>query len=268
VVFKVVDDGQMASVEEVCFPAYWHAETEPRVALNLEEVDQAHQIGQIVDGKWKVTRDPSGKPCLEIPREDSGLDRIILLGRHDWTTGYTVSARLAVTAWTRTPYNVGLVFKWNEHLQGDGTCLPTQWSTGLGYFSSYDPELRIRFGVNVHIDASGRKLGDYVLRDGHLSKWRHVVRRLLESQLAKLIPSRIMPFAFPFTELVPLREYMFKMRVNPRKYALTVWPSSATEPQPQLEVLDPVERLSQGSVGIIAYNCGVRVYSFNVDPDQ
>jgi len=267
VVFKFVDGKQTVSLDEVCFAVDRHTGAEPRFALNLEKVDHAHQVGQVVDGNWKVTCDPSGKPCLEIPREESGLDRIILFGRHDWTTGYTVSAKLAVTAWTRTPYNVGLVFKWNEHLQGDGTYLPKQWSTGLGYFSSYDLGLRIRFGVDVHIDDLGNKVGDYVLRDGHLSALRYWGKRFLESRWTRPIPRRLLPFDFPFTEIASERTYTFKMHVHPTRYALTVWQSSKKEPRPLLEVAHPLEHLPRGSVGIIAYNCAVRVYSFNVDPD-
>jgi len=267
VVFKVVDKGQTASVDEVCFTVDRHTGAEPRFALNLEKVDQAHQVGQVVDGKWRVARNSSGVPCLEIDKEDSGLDRIILFGRYDWTTGYTITAKLEVTAWTATPHNVGLVFKWNEHLQGDGTCLPTQWSTGLGYFSSYDLGLRVRFGVDVHIDVLGHKVGDYVLRDGHLSKWRYWVRRFLQSRWARAIPSRLLPCELPFTEMAPRQTYTFKMRVHPKKYALTVWRSSKKEPRPLLEVAHPLEHLPRGSVGIIAYHCAVRVHSFNVEPD-
>ena len=71
---------------------------------------------------------------------------------------------------------------------------------------------------------------------------------------------------FPFTEIIPKVIYSFKMRIHPKIYELTVSKNSKKQQHPPLQVLEPVDRLPQGSVGIIAYNSAVRVYEYNVIP--
>jgi hypothetical protein len=68
------------------------------------------------------------------------------------------------------------------------------------------------------------------------------------------------------TELRLHQDYCFRVRVHPRQYALAVWQADTPEPAPQLLVNDPVERLSTGAVGILAYQVGVRVSEFEVEP--
>ena len=70
----------------------------------------------------------------------------------------------------------------------------------------------------------------------------------------------------PFSQIIPGKNYFFNMVVRPEKYQLTVWEEGKKEPSPQLVAERPVEILPNGSVGIIAYNCGVRIYSFDVSP--
>ena len=240
----------------------------PYYRLDLSATNHPHEVGQIVDGKWQRRRDERSEPCLEILKQDSGHDRIILFGRHDWTSGYEITARLCVTAWTHVTHNVGLLFKWNPHLQGDGTCLPIQWTTGLGYYYSLSKGLRIRFGRNVHFDSNGNKRGDHILKEKPLSPYYYVKGNMIKlcRWFLKLVKVNS-PFTYdPFSQIIPGRKYLFRMLVHPEKYALTVWEEGKNEPSPQLEVKKPVEILPSGSVGIIAYNCGVRVYDFEVSP--
>jgi len=259
--FRIVDHNSREKRFRLSFPCAWYEEKEPKFELCLDGVEHPQRIGQVVDGKWRVGCDERGERCLEIRREDAGLDRIILFGRYDWTTGYEVLTRLSVMAWTAVTHNVGLVFKWNPHAQGDGTHLPTQWSTGLGYYYSRSPGLRIRFGVNVHHDVNGNKIGDYIMKESPLSFWRWRA-----GQLGHALLNSILRLKYPFSQIVPGRQYYFRLRVHPERYALSVWQVDAREPQPQVEVQAPVERLPHGAVGIIPYNCGVRVYEFNVQP--
>lgn len=49
--------------------------------LDLTGVRYVAEVGQVVDGHWRIGQDSEGKPCLEIIPADAGLDRIILFGR-------------------------------------------------------------------------------------------------------------------------------------------------------------------------------------------
>ncbi len=254
---RVLDRNSGWSEHEIAFHLLHGSLTEPNFKLDLDGITHPQQVGQIVDGKWRVSRDEADIPCLEIKAEDAGLDRIILFGQHTWGSSYEITARLSVTTWTGIPHNIGLVFKWNPHRRGDGASLPTEWSTGLGYYYSQCPGLRIRFGVNVCRDASGNKIGDYILKEAPLSFWRSYTSRII---------NRFLPLKNPLSQISPGAFYRFRMRVDPAEYALTVWVDGQPEPAPQLSVPNPVERLPQGSVGIIAHRCGVRIYEYKVSP--
>ncbi|MAE69207.1 MAG: hypothetical protein CME06_01930 [Gemmatimonadetes bacterium] len=227
-----------------------------RFELDIEGVRNAEEIAQIVDGRWQIGRGASGAPCLEIAESDTGYDRIVLFGRQDWTTGYTISARISVHRITG-PHNVGLLYKWNCHELGEGTTIPTTWNTGLGYYCSYGPGLRIRVGEQVHIDESGRKVGDRLLGQTPLSlirRWR--------SQL--LYRAGLIPFV---SELALGRHYRFRLNVGSEQHMLTVWPAARKRPRPQIVVPAADGSLERGSVGIIAHRCAVRVHEYRVERD-
>ncbi len=252
---RVVNRQSGETTEEVFFNTKTMKATSPEFRLDLNGHRFPEQVGQVIDGKWRLAHDENLEPYLEIKKEDTGLDRIILFGHRKWTTGYEILARLMVTSWTGYPHNVGVVFKWNPHLQGDGLILPTQWSTGLAYYYSHCAGLRLRFGVDVHVDENGIKHGDYILKEGTLSRYRRWVGRNL---------NRILRMETAYSQIAPLQPYWFRVLVHPQKYALTVWKVGKKEPKPQLSVANPVERLKSGSVGIIAHRCAVRLYEFNV----
>lgn len=244
--------------EEIPFRTLPFEQPEPRFRLDLDGITAAEQVGQIVDGPWRVSEDSSGRRCLEVAPEDAGYDRIILFGRQDWTTGYEIRARLAVTRIIGR-HNVGILFKWNPHEQGDGARLPKTWSTGLGYYCSYGarPGIRIRYGVRVRRDEAGRKTGSFVLAERPLNgRLSMMLTRM--GQVTRLAPAA--------SDLALNREYAFTMRVHPKRYALTVWPAERPEPAPQLVADDPVDRLPQGAVGILAFRVGLRLYEYQVSP--
>jgi hypothetical protein len=255
---RIVREGGAEHEEQIRFRHRRFEQGAPRFRLDLDGIDAAEQVGQVVEGPWRVRADALGSRSLEVVPAEAGYDRIILFGREDWTTGYEVTTRLTVTRITGH-HNIGVIFKWNPHGQGDGATLPTTWSTGLGYYCSYGRQsgLRLRFGVQVHIDEAGRKQGEHLLAHGPLTSRRrvmvnHVMDRMRLTRKA--------------TELRLHREYRFRVRVDPRQYALTVWQAGTPEPAPQLLVPDPVERLAAGAVGILAYNVGVQVHEFEVEP--
>ncbi len=240
----------------ISFPTCLIQQGPPALKLNFAEIEAPEQAGQVVDGKWRLREDEHGRRCLEICTEDAGYDRIILFGRHDWTNHYEISARLRVTEWTHKVHNVGLLFKWNTHLVGDGRHLPTQWSTGLGYYDSRSLGLRLRIGVDVRYDAQGNKLGDNVLCEKPLFSWHWRLSRLLRRYL-------------PERENLPIKpgvHYCFHLRVRPDLYELTVWEAGKKRPRPQCTASHPADLLPQGSVGVIAYHCGVRIYEYQVQP--
>jgi len=236
----------------------------PRVFLDLDGVSYPEEVGQVVDGRWRVGTAPDGRRCLEIAPGDNGLDRVILFGKDSWTSGYTVRATLRVTRWIRKPCSVGVLFHWNPHLQGDGTSLPSSWSTGLGYFYSNCRGLRVRVGVDVHTDAAGIKHGDNVLAEAPLSRgWAAIDR--WTSALARYSGRRLRPRA-RFVQLRPGVDYVFELAVEPSRYALTVRRAGAHRPPAQVVVPDPPLLLEGGAVGLIAHRCGVQVFNFEVKP--
>lgn len=256
-VFRVYRNGSGVSEHTVRFPAHVTASDEPRFRLELSGVEQPQSVGQVIDGKWRVSRDELGRKCLEIREEDTGLDRIILFGRAEWSTGYEISMKFMVTAWTNPVHNFGAVFKWNPHLEGDGTQLPTQWSTGLAYYYSHSPGLRLRFGVDVYVDGNGVKHGDFVMKERPYSVFRYLLMSL----------NRVVRFTRrPLSQLVPGVMYRLRVRIHPERYTLTLWKDGRREPRPRLEVTHPLERLPSGSVGVIALRCAVRVYEYEVTP--
>ena len=258
-ILRIIDHENNIKEYIIDFPCFVNDSTVPDFRLDFEGVSHPQEVGQVVDGKWQLSRDELGKRCLEIKKEDAGYDRIIVFGHHDWTSAYEITARMCVTGWSHPYHNVGLVFKWNHHLQGDGTYLPAHWSTGLGYYYSHSPGLRIRFGTDVHIDNRGKKVGDYLLGE---SPYSHL-RRWVGEKRKKFLPKKDI-----FSQLVPGKLYCFRMLVHPAKYALTVWEQNKREPIPQIIVSEPIERLPMGATGIIAYHCGVRVYEFNVSQED
>lgn len=263
--FRIVRTGGRQIREELPFRVQPFGMDAPDFRLDLSSASNPEEVGQVVEGPWEVSQDEDGRRCLEVTRKGAGYDRVILFGRRDWTTGYEVLARFSATALTGM-HNVGIVFKWNPHLQGDGTWLPSQWSTGLGYYCSYgEPGLRIRFGVDVHRTAEDEKVGDHLLGHAHVDRARY--RRTW-------ITSRLMRSASP-SELVLGTDYLCRLRVHPRQYALTFWEAPGSrgrdeegvaEPDPQVVVDHPVDLLPQGSVGFIAHQAGVRLYEYQVRP--
>lgn len=255
--FSIKRAGGSAYGQELRFRSAPFERAEPSFRLELDGARGAEQVGQVVEGPWRVGEDEQGRRCLEIEPEDAGYDRIILFGREDWTTGYEMRARLTITDIVGH-HNIGLIFKWNPHERGDGTWLPRKWSSGLGYYCSYGahPGIRIRFGVRSHYEA-GRIRGEYLLAHRPLTTPRRVLFNRIKDRTG---------LARWTTELRQRRDYCFRMLVHPRRLALTVWLAEQAEPLPQLVVDDPIDPLGQGAVGILAYHVGVRLYEFEVRP--
>jgi|GEM_PF-1779520 len=248
---------------EVVFPIRFWPEGPPKFHLNLEGCDFPEMVGQVVDGKWQISPDESGIPCLQIKEADAGYDRIILFGRCNWSTGYEIFSKLSLAAWCgKTDHGLGIGFKWNPHLQGDGTCLPSQWNTGIGlyYFPrslTIKPGLRISIGVDVHVDSQGRYTGEYILKQGMLSFWRWALGNLQRHLFCR---------PYPIAQIATCRSYCFRLRILPEAYRFTIWPSESPEPAPQVVAHQPIDRHPEGAVGIIAHHCAVQVHEFEVVP--
>lgn len=263
--FRIVRTDGRTIIEELPFRVRPFTASCPEFRLDLSSASSPEEVGQTVEGPWQVSSDEHGRRCLEVAPEGAGYDRVILFGRHDWTTGYELSARFSVTALTGM-HNIGLVFKWNPHKQGDGTWLPSQWSTGLGYYCSYgEPGLRIRFGVDVHRTPDDEKVGDHLLGHAHLDRARYLRTWIMNRLGRSTAPS----------ELVLGTDYMCRLRVEPQQYSLSLWQSPGShgshehaeaEPAPQVVVDQPDDLLPRGSVGFIAHQAGIRLYEYEARP--
>jgi len=223
--------------------------------LILEGKYYPEEVGQVVDGHWHISTLPNGKSCLELQTEHAGMDRIILLTDNGLETGYRISTVLNITAWTGNPHNVGIIFKWNPHLQGDGTELPMQWTTSLGYYCCAGRGLTIRTGIDVHVNEQGEKIGSHILGESSLSSWRYWVSCVLRK-------ARI--WTRPLPQIVKGRDYGFELLVGHDIHSLTVWEIGQKKPQPQVSIRNPPNLLLSGAAGIIAHRCALRVYDFEV----
>lgn len=251
---------------EIPFLADHKVPIEPRFRLVFDGVQAAEQVGQVVDGHWRIAYDESGEPCLELPEEESGYDRIILFGARHWSTGYEIKARLSLNSIVGATHHAGLLFKWNSHKQGDGTELPTQWSTGLAYYVSNYRGLVLRYGVDVHFNSRGEKVGSYLLAQRALSRWRHQLWQLLYATTLGKRVRNWLPLRQPISQMILGKPYFFRLRLHPDEYRLTVWPVGKREPAPQLVVPHPVQHLATGAPGVIAYQSAIRIYDYEVTP--
>ncbi|MBN2306162.1 MAG: hypothetical protein JXQ72_16890, partial [Anaerolineae bacterium] len=193
-------------------------------------------------------------------------DKIVLFGRSEWTTGYTITARIGIVAWSKPRHIAGLLFKWNPHDQGDGTHLPATWSTGLGVYHS-DHGLRLQYGVNVTVNEQGQEVGVTTLAERHYSRWRYwawVAKYNKTWPGASFRRTRIFPHQHPLAQLPAGRQYRWRLVVRPDEHRLTVWPADRPEPRPQLVAPAPPGLLDGGSVGLLSYRAALRLYEFDV----
>jgi len=225
------------------------------VRLDVERSEYPQQLCQLVDGRWQRATDADGRPCLRISTADAGYDRVALFTPPTLEPPYTLSMRVRVEKWTRRVHNVGLVFGWRDHLSGDGHVLPRDWTTGLGYYYSHSPGLRLRVGESVRYDDAGRKFGDRVLAERPLSRRRELLARASDR----------IGGGTRLRQIATGRDYWFRLRATPTRYALSVWP--AGRPEPAAQVTAPADEVAApiGAGGIIAHHCAVNVYEYHYD---
>lgn len=234
--------------------------TEPSpLTFELRLADgEIEQFCQVVDGDWRIVTDGEDA-ALAINRESAGYDRIVLFGDRRWTNDYEIDASLTVDAWTSCVHNVGLLFKWNPHEESAGPRLPISWSTGLAYYASVSPGLRLRHGVEVTYRPGGIRMGDHVLAERPVRWWSRLPLWLV--RLGWYATGRRMVLS----QLRPGVRYRFRARISSEQYTLAVWPASKAPPRrPQVVVAHPPEHLDAGSVGVIAQNAAVRVHEYSV----
>ena len=268
--FRIVHTDGTTSTADLTFYTLFFEGTAAYYRLDLSDAVVPAQVGQVVDGRWRINRDEQGEVCIELSREDAGYDRIILFGQSNWTSNYEVFARISLTSLVSLVHNTGLLFKWNLHGTGGGTSLPTTWNTGLGYYSSNSKGLRIRYGVNVSKDEEGNQIGSYVLGETELSPWRHWIwqKRYKRGGPVHENGHRLL-FSLPKSQMVLGVPYHFHLVVRSDRHTLTVWQQGKHKPNtPQIVIENPTEWLAQGSVGVIAYHSAVRIYDFLVLPSQ
>lgn len=224
--------------------------------LNLDNINYPQEVGQVVDGRWVISQQKRGKRCVEIIPEDSGLDRIILFSGDNLRTNYKINLQFSITQWTGIPHNIGVVFKWNPHKQGDGSALPSQWSTGLAYYYSNCRGLRIRIGKNVHFNSSGEKVGDWILGEEIFSFWRFMFMQIIKKFFKKKII---------ISQLIPGEKYNLEVKLKDNFISLSLWKAHYVKPYPQVIVSDIPNLLSKGSVGVIAHRCALKIYKFKIN---
>lgn len=226
----------------------------PGFQPGLQQVRHIEEVGQVIDGRWRVARDRWG-PCIRLSPQDGGYDRVILLARVEDTRDFEAAVTLCVDRWLSARHNVGLVFDWHGHRRGDGTTLPRQWTTGLAYYCSKGRGLRLRAGVDVHNLGPRERRGDVVLCEAPLSRWRHLASRL----------SRRLPVpGIGFPQLRAGVPYRLVLRVEDGRHTLTAWDSRGGRCATVSAA--PPALLPAGAIGVIAHRCGVTISELTVAP--
>jgi hypothetical protein len=226
--------------------------------LDLKGIKAVQQVAQIVDGNWTIGHDQRGE-FLQIRPEDAGYDRIILFGGDRYGCDCSVELKLCVGAWRHPQHSAGIVFNWNPHKLGDGTHLPTQWTTGLANYDTRSHGIRLRTGQNVHINHRGHKIGDHLLGESNLSPTRYLLHRLAR----RLGLTRNF---FPQMQCGPL--YTFQLDIHKQTYRLRAFKEHQRRPQAQILVTNPHASLPPGAFGVMVYQAAVRIYDFKITTSQ
>lgn len=245
--------------KSVTFPVQEQLPKRHSLKQRLNDARYPEQAGQVVDGGWIVSVDQHGDKCLELPVERAGYDRIVLLSEPIPSPNYTICTRLCITRWLRPLHHAGIVFDWNPHLQGDGTNLPDQWSTGLAHYHSACKGVRLRVGVNVRLDEKGKKVGGHNFGESVLDPWRANCNKVLRKM-------RLSRKALP--QLVCDKNYDFELKVESRHHSLTVWQSGSTKPEAQVVEPELPELLSGHVAGVVLHYGAGRVYEFEIKEES
>jgi hypothetical protein len=214
-------------------------------SIDFSEIDRISEVAQIVDGNWQLMNDLQNGRCLKIDAENAGWDRIILFGSNDLKSNFEITAKLSVEKWVGNPHGVGILFHWKDHLQGDGTKLPSEWNTSLAWYYTFSKGLQIKNGVNGKVNELASK---YYFSNRSLRK---LFRVLLNRGNGKKFRSSDLQLGSP---------YFMKLRAEGEKYLFKIWQSTRKEPDWLVTAKDSTAR--RGAVGINAHRAAVNVYSF------
>jgi hypothetical protein len=230
----------------------------PSWRLDLRHAVRPPEVAQIVDGNWRLGREPDGRGYLAIAPEDAGYDRALLVGHRHWAGGYEVRARLLVERWMPgISQGIGCAFHWNAHRGGAGTELPDEWSSGVAWAFSDSPGLTIRVGLNARKDESGRWSGETIMAEKTLVRARATLSRLSR---------RFVPTSYLFPQIAAGVEYGYHLTVERKRLALTMWDAARPQPAPQVVADEPPAILTHGCVGVIAHHCAMKLYELSVTP--
>lgn len=225
---------------------------EPDYRLDASGLSCPEEIVQVIDGRWQIARE-NGQ--LRIAPGDEGYDRIFILGRDTWTTGYRVHISFTVDRYLPGSrfHAFGLLYKWRSHRQGDGHHLPRNWTAGLGLFSSAGPGLAIRYGQDVQYLPNGKRLGNTLLAASRVDPIRWAVGRA--SARAKPLPA--VP-QFPAGTTIEMA-----MTVDHGMHRLDFHALNRPRSRRTVEVESP-ELVESGAVGFLAAYVATTVHSYEV----
>jgi hypothetical protein len=199
---------------------------------------------------------PQNGHCIKISEETAGWDRIILFGPDNIKSNFEVLVKLSVEKWVGNPHGVGILFHWQDHMQGNGLNLPPEWNTSLAWYYTFSKGLQIKYGINSKITELASK---YYFSNRSLRK---LFRVLLNRGNGKKFRSSDLQLGSP---------YFMKLRAEGEKYLFKIWQSTRKEPDWLVTAKDSTARRGvtakdstarRGAVGINAHRAAVNVYSF------
>lgn len=230
------------------------AAVEPRFDLDTTGVSCPEEIVQVIDGRWQIAE---GRGKVKIAPGDEGYDRIFVVGRDTWTTGYRIDICFTIDRYMPGSrfHAFGLLFKWRSHRQGDGYHLPRNWTAGLGLFSSAGPGLSIRYGEDVEYLPNGDRIGNTRLAASSLDP----IRWVLGQSTAKAKPLQAVPQIPAGTTIEA------SMTVDNGLHRLDFHALDRPRARRTIEIEAP-EIVESGAVGFLAAYVATTVHSFSVTP--
>ncbi len=227
---------------------------ERRFELDTTGVTGPEEVVQVIDGRWQI---PDGPGHLRIAPGDEGYDRIFVVGRDTWTTGYRADISFTIDRYLPGSrfHAFGLLYKWRSHRQGDGLHLPRNWTAGLGLFSSAGPGLSIRYGEDVEYLPNGKRIGNTRLAASRVDPIRWALGRT--STRAKVLP------ALP--QFPPGTTIQMSMTVDHGLHRLDFHALDRPRSRRTVEV-ESLELVESGAVGFLAAYVATTVHSFEVTP--
>jgi len=230
---------------------------EPKFDLVIDSSQSVEEVGQVVDGRWSIGVDDRGANVRIAPGHE-GYDRIVLFGDEAWDTNYEIITEFTIDGYPTPFSSFGPVFRWQPHVQGDGSHLPRAWTSALAIYSSGLRGLTLRSGLAVEYGADG-------------SRSRHALHAARRASTPRATWSSVtarVPWIPHVPEFPVGRALQMRVAVCGSSTEVSIEPSGWSGIQRSASIAGTLGEppVNDGAVGFLAAGCSVRIHRFEVRP--